>query len=61
MNKNIINNLAKWFNRVGRNFIVECALAESKEEARDLYAISKDCLMIAYGLGEMASNLCQAE
>ena len=53
MNKNTINNLARWFNQVGRNFMAECVLVESEEEARDLYAIGKDCWLMESRLIEL--------
>ena len=49
MYKNIIIDLAQWFNQVGINFMRECVLVESEEEARALYSIGKDCwLMESY-------------
>lgn len=61
MNKNTINNLAKWFNQVGMNFMAECVLVENEEEARDLYAIGKDCYLVEYWLREITGNLWHIE
>ena len=61
MNKNVISNLAKWFNQVGINFMAESSLVEGEEEARDLYAIGKDCWMMEYWLREITGNLLIGE
>lgn len=61
MNWKTINNLAKWFNRVGINVMFECSTAESEEEVRDLYNIGKDCWMMEYWLREMIGDLWHVE
>ena len=61
MNWKTINNLAKWFNRVGINVMLECSIAESEEEVRDLYNIGKDCWMMEYWLREITGDLWHVE
>lgn len=53
MNKTSINNLAKWFNQVGANFMRECVLVEDELEARDLYNIGRDCWLMEGRLNEI--------
>lgn len=54
MNKTSINNLAKWFNQVGVNFMCECILAEDELEARYLYEIGRYCWLMEGRLNEIA-------